>query len=726
MNLRHPNHFPLRGVKKLQIALAGIALLMLGHVCPLAGQESGRPANERRVTRDSSGQRPADARAEARRKAAEDRAAAQQRQENLRNSRTGTGETPSRTASRKDLSRHGRTAQSSDPQQRIDDLTRQLQQNDLLPAERANLYYERSKARREAIPKWSRRDDEELGIIEDGEMAAELDPKRELLWRWLEQRYPDSWSAKRPPYEITLLCNSAAAMAEVARGDTASNPDAAQPHYEAALKKFDLAMKKLPGLEQNLKMPAFAARADMATPALLYGGRAYVRWQLGKASPDDPEWDTAEKLTGFSHLVSLMRSRAYHRVRQFKPAIQRLDVVLKDMPTHDEALRLRGSSHLLTGEPAKALADADAGLALVPGDVDLLTLRGAAAYNLGDFAASADAFDAVLKAQPKNADALCHRGMARLGAGKVEAGLADVNAAIELDGRLGIGYLARGHHKLEQGDSTAIEDLFHAVHVERRVGPKVTELAGQIQVESETKVAGLALEAYAKALAGDKRKSAEVLQQALDLDRQNPWANFVWARQLETSRYGPEALSVLQTAIKGKPVFPEAYETRARIHADVHEYREALDAYNTAISQRANDSVMLLQRGSTLLKLGEFAKARVDFDRVEALDPSLAAEAVFLEACAYACERQLNEAMRLCDTAIRMAPWEKRYREGRQQIQNLKTERMLKGAIAVLAVHFLSASTWTPEQLRDWQAAQRQAAEQRFHDLCWDGIMSVP
>jgi tetratricopeptide (TPR) repeat protein len=260
----------------------------------------------------------------------------------------------------------------------------------------------------------------------------------------------------------------------------------------------------------------------------------------------------------------------------------------------------------------------------------------------------------------------------------------------------------------------------------RRTAPAVIELARQIQAEPATKVAGLSLEAYTHVRAGNTEKSSPVLDRALNLDRQDPWANFVWAKRLEMAQHDWEALSALETAIKGKPVFPEAYEARGRIHAHKHEYGEALDAYNAAIAQRDNDAVMYLQRGSVLLEQKQFAKARADFDRMAALDSDLAAEAKFLTACSLIGESKLGEAARMCDSAIRLSPWEERYRKTRQQIEDLKIRRKVRMVMAALAIQILSASAWTPEQFQDWQNAQHEAAQQRLYDLGWEAIMMDP
>ncbi len=107
------------------------------------------------------------------------------------------------------------------------------------------------------------------------------------------------------------------------------------------------------------------------------------------------------------------------------------------------------------GDPARALALADAHLAQEPDSVTWLVRRGLACTELEQMDDALAAFDRALTLDPASVSALYRRGIARYQIEDVDGAVADLSAAIRLDGRLALAYLQRGYAFYSRGSLPA-------------------------------------------------------------------------------------------------------------------------------------------------------------------------------------------------------------------------------------------------------------------------------
>src|SRR5262249_20619070 len=107
--------------------------------------------------------------------------------------------------------------------------------------------------------------------------------------------------------------------------------------------------------------------------------------------------------------------------------------VVERSPRNLYARRLLVSSLAKSGQTQRALEILGPGLAQAPDDAVLLGMAGELAMQNNDFAKAREYFDKATKADPKSAGARTGLAVSRLATGETDSGLADLEAAVQLD-----------------------------------------------------------------------------------------------------------------------------------------------------------------------------------------------------------------------------------------------------------------------------------------------------
>lgn len=120
----------------------------------------------------------------------------------------------------------------------------------------------------------------------------------------------------------------------------------------------------------------------------------------------------------------------------------------------------RGAAYLRTGSNAKAIADFNEAIRLLPRFGRALQARASAFIGEKNFDGAIADLTAAIAIEPTSSVAYNNRGMAYLGKGNAKSALADFNKSIELDPKDPASYAARGSAYLTLGDKTkALADL---------------------------------------------------------------------------------------------------------------------------------------------------------------------------------------------------------------------------------------------------------------------------
>ena len=75
------------------------------------------------------------------------------------------------------------------------------------------------------------------------------------------------------------------------------------------------------------------------------------------------------------------------------------------------------------------------------------------------------------------------------------------------------------------------------------------------------------------------------------------------------------ALSSVNTALSLNPKSAEAHRRRGKIHEKLHQWKDAIDDYTSAINLSPGNHLYLSDRSFVFSKMGEYAKAIADLDR---------------------------------------------------------------------------------------------------------------
>jgi len=167
--------------------------------------------------------------------------------------------------------------------------------------------------------------------------------------------------------------------------------------------------------------------------------------------------------TGNAGLVALARGNNDEAIRDLTRALNS-----GDLSTRDQALAYmdRGAAYYNKGEYAKAIADYNASISLLPDYASSYSNRGNAYAAMGDYDKAIADGDSAIRLNPKYAMAYNNRGLAYQGKREFDKAIADFDAAIRLNPDIAPAYNNRGNAYQDKGEyGKAIADLDTAIRL---------------------------------------------------------------------------------------------------------------------------------------------------------------------------------------------------------------------------------------------------------------------
>ncbi|HEV3342866.1 MAG TPA: tetratricopeptide repeat protein, partial [Pirellulales bacterium] len=217
---------------------------------------------------------------------------------------------------------------------------------------------------------------------------------------------------------------------------------------DAALADFDAALAidtDDPGAHEGRGMTLEALkRYDEASESYLRLGKLHAM-QGGNRKTARKALDRAIRLAGDDRATKAEALRWRAQIRE------NLDERLKDLseavelaPQNAEFLRLRGATHLATGNADEALADFDAALAIDTDDPAAHEGRGMTLEALKRYDEARENYQRAAQLAPGNAIPLLQQARVSALAGKNEQALADFDAALAIDAKNAVAHEGRG------------------------------------------------------------------------------------------------------------------------------------------------------------------------------------------------------------------------------------------------------------------------------------------
>ena len=304
-------------------------------------------------------------------------------------------------------------------------------------------------------------------------------------------------------------------------------------------------------------------------------------------------------------------------------------------------LLVAAGNDLQAGDKAKAAAEYDQAVRLMPSSAQVLATRAAFFASQGDAARAAADFDQAVRVEPNSAGAYAARGFWNFGRGEIDAALADAEQAIRVGPNEGAGYALRGEierRRRDWGHALADADMWI------KLAPsevRAVELRGAIQFEKGDDAA--ALDSYDRAVgmapgaegpllarsATHRRlkhfdRALDDADDAVKLHPQSPLAlnTRCWTKavmgQTDSARKDCDAALALS------PQFSAALDSRGLVNFKSGRLDAALADYNAALTLAPFSASSLYGRGTVKQKLGDAAGAAADIAAAKRLKPDIA------------------------------------------------------------------------------------------------------
>lgn len=320
--------------------------------------------------------------------------------------------------------------------------------------------------------------------------------------------------------------------------------------------------------------------------------------------------------------------------------------VFSAAPKFELGSRLLAATQLRLDQPEQAAETLEALIDGMPADSGLLTMLGFAKLQAGDLASGKDYFARAAEAAPQDAQARLRVGLASVDLGETDAGLADIDEALELDPDLDMARYAKVRTLLR---SKAFDEAYLAAkewHDADVSLPLPLVLMGMAKIGLGDTAAGEAH--FEEALAakpgdvnatnalgtlefsrGNRDRARSLYLSALD---KNPDNLSVLLRLADIDRIDgrlAEAKSWLEQAVGAYPEFvlPRVY--LARVLVETGDAGAALEALRPVEEAAAADTGFLEVRGRAQMATNSFSEALDTFDRLAALRPDAVSAQVY-------------------------------------------------------------------------------------------------
>jgi len=319
------------------------------------------------------------------------------------------------------------------------------------------------------------------------------------------------------------------------------------------------------------------------------------------------------------------------------------DALLQDiaLPAADKlsALNVRANMMLDLARPKDAIIEANAALAVAPGNTEALNLRAEGEQNLGQYGAALADVRAALAVDPRSIRSLLNLGAILRASGaapELERDAYDKALAIEpdnsyaLEARAGwssdagrwteaLAYLERAH-QAEPGDGDILARRGEAYRALGRDREALADFKAAVKANPEDQTALYDL-GYMQADLGDSAGALATSDRLFKLSPETGAGLFIRAVVLRAQNKTPETIAVLEDLVKRDPKHVVAHTSLGRLYLDTDRPTLAEREVDAALSLRPNDTDALLLRADIRATEGDFKAALADDERAISLSP---------------------------------------------------------------------------------------------------------
>ena len=294
------------------------------------------------------------------------------------------------------------------------------------------------------------------------------------------------------------------------------------------------------------------------------------------------------------------------------------------------------ASAVLAADPAAAQREAEAILALSPGDPRALLVLASARRRQGDAAAALSILTPLAKAHPRAAHTRYELGCALSAQGRPAQAIAALRQAVALKPDLAEAWRALGQLLFAEGDNCAADAAFaaheRALMRDPALAPAAEALHRGRPQEAEQRLRGLltarpndaaALRLMAQALArlGRHRDAGTLLDRALRLEPAHQGARFAYANALFQQQKAVEAMAELAPLLAKHPSEPAYLNLRAGCLTLLGDLTQAIAIYGTLLTDYPKQPKIWLNYGHALRTVGKRPDAVTAYRQAIALAP---------------------------------------------------------------------------------------------------------
>ena len=277
------------------------------------------------------------------------------------------------------------------------------------------------------------------------------------------------------------------------------------------------------------------------------------------------------------------------------------------------------------GQPAKALAVAEALAKARPDDVPALNLLGGIKGAAGDRAGSRKAYERLLEIAPGHTPAILNLARLDVTEGKLQAARSRLDALLKIspkntDAMFELGQLEERAGNAEESirwlekartlQSGAVRAGLYLteVYLRQRSFDKALAVAKDVNLKARDNLTALSALARVQSAMGDPAEARTTLGNMTRLANFDAEAQLGIARMQRAAGNDPGAVYSLEKALSGTPGFLPAQAMMAEIEISQKEFAKA-EARIKAMQQQANDVLVTRLQGDLLMARGQYAAA---------------------------------------------------------------------------------------------------------------------
>lgn len=364
-------------------------------------------------------------------------------------------------------------------------------------------------------------------------------------------------------------------------------------HYTAAAEDLAAARALEPGY-----IPSFILQAEIF---LRLSENELAADQLSKALAIEPE----------NYQLLIRRADLYLRLNRGEEAIADFSKVAKALPDDPSAHANLGASYLRFAYFEDAIAALSRTIELKPDHPNALLNRARSYMALGRFFEARSDIDRHIELFGATANSLFWRAMTNFRADLFEDSLSDLSSALELNPRFSSAHALKGHALLREGRG---EEGFQTVLEALNLNPNdsiALDISGLILLARERHKE--ALRNFSAALSASPSFAEAYLHRAiarLELHARRP-----------QQRLYKHVIEDLDQAIKHRPYFPDAFATRAMVHAMIGENEKAELDLAAALEQKPKSAGAWVMKGTIAYLGANYDEASRSLSEALAIEP---------------------------------------------------------------------------------------------------------